>query len=244
MAVSATTAPATGPPRRPHAVTAVLVAALLSAATLAGCGSRVWAGDYVGHEALDAVTAELGTERRVAYYLGPEAGGLALTHIERVTENGPDFQVFAAYGTCRAGLFEEGGCMPPVSVDTIDWRPDLTGSSCQRLDSQLGVPAGLIMGELTLFTERLTVRVLHAEDLADYDGHRGLALLPHLRRVGASQPVGTLPPPDPELAEWVDELCGAVPGDTVEHPIEEAPDSRSPTPTTLTPPSSTSTEGG
>ena len=152
---------------------------------------------------------------------GPEAGGFALTHIERVTENGPDFQFFAAYGACSpGGFFGEGGCMDPMSVDTMDWRPDLTGVSCQRLEPQLGVPAGLVGGQLTLFTERLTVQVL---DAADVDGRRGLTLLPSLRRVGASQPVDTLPSPEPELAKWVDGLCGAVPGETIEHPVGEEP---------------------
>lgn len=112
--------------------------------------------------------------------------------------------------------------MDPLMVDTMAWRPDLTGVSCQRLDPQLGVPAGLIMGELTLFTERLQVRVLHADDLADYDGHRGLALLDQLRPVGESRPIGSLPPPEPEVAKWVDEFCGTVPGEVVDHPMEDA----------------------
>jgi hypothetical protein len=190
---------------------------------LAACGARTSAGSYVGDDAVAAVAAQLDAEGRVAYYLGPKADKLALTGIDRVTENGPDFQVFATYGSCSPAMFDEGGCMDPMSVDTMDWRSDLTGSSCQRLEPQLGVPAGLVMGELILFTQRTTVRVLNAKDLADYDGHRGLALLPMLRRIGDSQPVGMLPPPDPELAKWVDELCGTVPGATVEHPIEEAP---------------------
>ena len=67
--------------------------------------------------------------------------------------------------------------MDPLSVSTVDWRPDGTGVSCQRLEPQLAVPAGLVMGELTLFTARQQVSVLHVDDLADYDGHRGLALL-------------------------------------------------------------------
>ncbi len=78
-------------------------------------------------------------------------------------------------------------------VDTMDWRADLTGSWCRRLEPRLGVPAGLTMGELMLFTERLTVMMLTAEDLADYQGDRGPALLPSLRRVGASHPVPLRP---------------------------------------------------
>lgn len=219
-------ATSTAEPRRPLITAASLLGAVcLTAATVAGCGasSRTPSGNDVSTDAVAALGAELDEEGRAAYYFGPEAAGLPLTHIERVTQNGPDFQFFAAYGTCRSGPGEEGGCMDPLSVDTTDWHPELSGVSCQRLEPQLGVPAGLIMGELTLFTDRLTVRVVHAEDRADYDGHRGLALLPSLRQVGATSPVGTLPPPSPEFAQWVDRLCGAVPGETVEHPIEEEP---------------------
>ena len=218
------TATSAAEPRRPQiTLVSLLVAVCLIAATVAGCGASSLSRDDVGADAVEALGAELDEEGRAAYYFGPEAAGLPLTHIERVTQNGPAFQFFAAYGTCRPGPGEEGGCMVPMSVDTMDWHPELSGVSCQRLEPQLGVPAGLIMGELTLFTDRLTVRVVHAEDLADYDGHRGLALLPSLRRVGATNPVGTLPPPSPDFAQWVDWLCGAVPGKSVEHPIEEEP---------------------
>ena len=179
---------------------------------------------------------ELEAEGTVAYFLGASAAGLNLTHVARVTENGPDFQFFTSYGTCRPAMFEEGGCMDPLMVDTMAWRPDLTGVSCQRLDPQLGVPAGLIMGELTLFTERLQVRVLHADDLADYDGHRGLALLGQLRAVGESRPIGSLPPPDPEVEAWVDEFCGTVPGGVVDHPMEDLEGSGSTTPMSQTSP--------
>lgn len=192
------------------------------AATLTSCGAATSPGTYVGDNAVSAVAEELEAEGAVAYFLGASAAGLNLTHVARVTENGPDFQVFTSYGTCRPAMFEEGGCMDPLMVDTMAWRPDLTGVSCQRLDPQLGVPAGLIMGELTLFTERLQVRVLHADDLADYDGHRGLALLDQLRPVGESRPIGSLPPPEPEVARWVDEFCGTVPGEVVDHPMEDA----------------------
>ena len=83
------------------------------------------------------------------------------------------------------------------------------------------MPAGLVNGELTLFTARQQVSVLHVDDLADYDGHRGIALLKDLRQIGVEAPVGSLPPPDPDVATWVDEFCGALPGTSVDHPIEE-----------------------
>ena len=206
--------------RRPVAVLAGTVA-LAAVVTASACGAGTAAGTYVGDGSVQSVADELRAEGRAAYYLGPEASGLALTDVTRVTENGPEFQVWASYGTCHPAMFDDGGCMDPLSVSTMDWRPDVTGVSCQRLEPQLGVPAGLVMGELTLFTDRVQVSVVHVDDLADYDGHRGLALLKDLRAIGASRPVGTLPPPDPEIATWVDGFCGTVPGASVEHPMEE-----------------------
>ena len=202
-------------------MTVGLLAGLTIAATLSACGAGTSAGTYVGDDSVQSVAEQLRAEGREAYYLGPEASGLALTDVTRVTENGPEFQVWASYGTCHQAMFEEGGCLDPLSVNTSDWRPDVTGVSCERLPPQLGVPAGLVMGELTLFTGRVQVRVVDVDDLADYDGHRGLALLKDLRVIGGSQPVGSLPPPDPEVATWVDGLCGTAPGASVEHPMEE-----------------------
>ncbi len=199
----------------------VLVAVVAITFAVAGCGAGTSPGTYVGDPAVQAVAGQLRAEERTAYYLGPEAAGLALTDVVRVTENGPEFQVWASYGTCHSGPLEEGGCTDPLSVSTMDWRSDGTGVSCQRLEPQLGVPAVLVNGELTLFTARQQVSVLHVDDLADDDGHRGLALLNDLRQIGVEAPVGSLPPPDPEVATWVDDFCGALPGTSVDHPIEE-----------------------
>jgi hypothetical protein len=203
---------------RTAAVLVVVAAVML---VVAACGAGTSPGTYVGDPEVRAVAGQLRTEGRTAYYLGSEAAGLALTDVTRVTENGPEFQVWASYGTCHSGAFEEGGCMDPLSVSTMDWRPDGTGVSCRRLEPQLAVPAGLVNGELTLFTARQQVRVLHVDDLADFDGRRALALLKDLRQVGAEAPVGSLPPPDPEVATWVDDFCGAQPGASVDHPIEQ-----------------------
>ncbi len=191
--------------------------------TLTGCGVRASTGTYVGDPSVAAVAQQVGSEGRTAYYLGPEAGGLALTDVTRVTDNGPDFQVWASYGSCLQAAFDDGGCVDPISVSTMDWRPDGTGVTCQRLEPQLGVPAVLLSGELILFTGRAQVSVLDARGPADDDGHRGLALLKDLRAIGAGSPVGTLPPPDPEVAHWVDDFCGTVPGEKVDHPFEEEP---------------------
>ena len=200
-------------------------AAAVSAGLLAltGCSVRSSTGNYVGDPSVAAVAEQVGAEGRTAYYLGPEAGGLALTDVTRVTENGPEFQVWASYGTCGPGPFDEGSCVDPISVSTMDWRPDGTGVTCQRLGPQLGVPAVLLSGELILFTGRAQVSVLDARGAADDDGHRGLALLKDLRAIGAGTSVGSLPPPDPEVAHWVDDFCGTVPGESVDHPIGEEP---------------------
>ena len=168
--------------------------------TLTGCSVRASTGTYVGDPSVAAVAQQVGSEGRTAYYLGPEAGGLALTDVTRVTDNGPDFQVWASYGSCLQAAFDDGGCVDPISVSTMDWRPDGTGVTCQRLEPQLGVPAVLLSGELILFTGRAQVSVLDARGPADDDGHRGLALLKDLRAIGAGSPVGTLPPPDPEVS--------------------------------------------
>jgi hypothetical protein len=202
---------------------AVVAAGTGGALALAACGAGTEPGTYVGDPSVRAVAELVHTEGRTAYYLGPQAAGLALTDVTRVTENGPEFQVWASYGSCHMAAFDEGGCMDPLSVSTIDWRPDGSGVSCRRLEPRLGVPAGLVNGELTLFTGRVTVRVLQVDDLADYDGHRGMALLGQLREIGAPAPVATLPAPDPEVAAWVDDFCGSVPGASVDHPIEDGP---------------------
>ena len=106
---------------------AVLVACAAVTLALAACGAGTSPGTYVGDPMVQAVADELRAEGRAAYYLGPEAAGLALTDVDRVTENGPEFQVWASYGTCHSAPLEEGGCMDPLSVSTMDWRPDGTG---------------------------------------------------------------------------------------------------------------------
>ena len=83
------------------------------------------------------------------------------------------------------------------------------------------MPAGLVNGELTLFTARQQVSVLHVDDLADFDGRRALALLKDLRQVGAEAPVGSLHPRTRRSRRWVDDFCGALPGASVDHPIEQ-----------------------
>lgn len=194
----------------------------LSLGTLGG--GQTAPGTYVGDAAVSAVAAELREEGRVAYYLGPDADGNALVDIDRVEDNGPDFQFWASYGTCTAPPgYDEGGCGEPVTTSTHDWRPETAGLWCRRLEPVLGVPAGEVMGELTLFTDRVRVSVVSVRDREGEGGGQGVAhalsLLDGLRPVGGTQPVPSLPAPDPDVAAWVDELCGTVPGQAVEHPM-------------------------
>ena len=194
----------------------VVVPGLLGACASGGTS----AGDYVGNDAVASVAEELQEEGRAGYYLGPEANGLALTNVDRVTENGPDFQFWASYGRCEVGMFEDGGCADPLSVSTHAWRADVTGITCQRLEPQLGVPAASISGELTLFTGDVLVSVLPVGDATGSAVDNGLELVSGLRAIGADGPARSLPPPVPDLAAWVDATCGSTPGDMVEHPVE------------------------
>jgi hypothetical protein len=194
----------------PHLRRALAGLAILC--VVAACGSGGTSpGHYLGDDAVASMATELQDEGRTGYYLGPEANGLALTNVDRVTENGPDFQFWAAYGRCEVAPFEDGGCADPLSVATRAWRADTTGISCQRLEPQLGVPTGVVSGELTLFTGDVLVSVLSFDDPEVSAVDQGLVLVPGLRAVGSDGPVGVLPPPVPELAAWVDTICGSTP---------------------------------
>jgi hypothetical protein len=169
--------------------------------------------------AFDASVAEVKAADKPAYYLGTSVGDLPLTMLDLVEENAPAFQVEADYGTCESN--GDGGCSAPIVVSTNDWRPDVEGVTCRRLEPQLGVPAGILMGELTLATGDLVVTVsdFRGRD-ASGDAQPAVRLLSQLRPVGAEQPVDTLPPPDPAVSTWMDEVCGSKPGREVSHPLE------------------------
>ena len=194
--------------------------ALLLTLPLAACGTGLRPqGNPLSTNAFDAAVAEVTGAGKPAYYLGTSVGDLPLTALDLVEENAPAFQVEADYGTCESS--GDGGCSAPVVVSTNDWRPDVEGLTCRRLEPQLGVPAGVLMGELTLVTADLVVTV------SDFRGHNAsgdiepaVRLLPQLRSVGTSQPVGTLPPPKPAVAAWMDEACGTKPGSEVSHELE------------------------
>ena len=55
-----------------------------------------------------AAVLAAGTGGVLAYYVGPHAAGLAHV-VTRVTENGPDFQVWGV-GTCSSSQVKPGTC--------------------------------------------------------------------------------------------------------------------------------------
>jgi hypothetical protein len=210
--------------RRTHLLFSV-TAALLLTTTLTACGAASQAsGVPLPRKAFDAAVAEVKSTGKPAYFLGTSLGDLPLTALDLVEENAPAFQVEADYGTCHAA--GDGGCSAPVVVSTNDRRPDVEGTTCRRLEPHLGVPAGILFGELTLVTGDLVVTVSDFRDRgARDDVEPALRLLPRLMAVDATRPVGTLPPPDPPVAAWMDEVCGSTPGREVSHEIggEQSP---------------------
>ena len=201
-------------------VTVVGVVVLM---VVAACGAaHPLTGNALSDNEFDTAVAQVQAAGKPAYYLGDTYGGLPLTGLDLVEENAPAFQVEADYGTCDAG--GDGGCAAPVLVSTNDWRPDLQGLHCRRLDPQLGVPAGEVMGELTLVTGEQLVTVSDFRERPGGDGiEQAIRALGSLRKVGEGGALATLPPPAPEVASWLDELCGTTPGQEVSHDLEEGP---------------------
>ena len=195
-------------------VTVVGVVVLM---VVAACGAaHPLTGNALSDNEFDTAVAQVKGAGKPAYYLGDTYGGLPLTGLDLVEENAPAFQVEADYGTCDAG--GDGGCAAPVVVSTNDWRPDLQVMHCQRLAPQLGVPAGVLMGELTLATNQQLVTVTDFRERPAGDGVQpALRALSSLRQVGQAAPVDSLPPPTPEVSAWMDEVCGAKPGQEVSH---------------------------
>ena len=191
---------------------------------VAACGDGGFdTGNALGDNAVRAALGQVEAAGKPAYYLGSSYDGLPLTLLDLVEENAPAFQVQADYGTCVPS--GDGGCSDPVVVSTNDWRPDIDGLACKRLEPQLGVPAGVVMGELTLVTGELVITVSDFRERPDGDGvEPAVRALSALRQLGESTPVGSLPAPTPEVAGWMDELCGTEPGQEVSHELGGGPD--------------------
>jgi hypothetical protein len=198
--------------------------ALVLVLAVAACGEGgISSGNALADNELRAAVGQIEAAGKPAYYLGSSYDGLSLTLLDLVEENAPAFQVQADYGTCQPS--GDGGCSDPVVVSTNDWRPDVDGLACMRLDPQLGVPAGVVMGELTLVTGELVITVSDFRERPDGDGvGPAVRALSALQQVGESAPVGSLPAPTPEVAGWMDEVCGTEPGQEVSHEMGGGPD--------------------
>ena len=209
--------------RPPTLLRVATVVALVLALAACGDGGSFTTGQSLSSNEFRAAVDQIGAAGKPAYYLGSSDDGLRLTVLDLVEENAPAFQVQADYGTCQPS--GDGGCADPVVVSTNDWRPDIDGLACQRLEPQLGVPAGVVLGELTLVTGELVITVSDFRERPDGDGiGPAVRALAALRRVGEPMPVGTLPPPTPEVAGWMDEVCGTTPGQEVSHELGGGPD--------------------
>ncbi|HET7821750.1 MAG TPA: hypothetical protein VFL10_09500 [Ornithinibacter sp.] len=152
---------------------------------------------------LPSFAAHLTSSGRTAYYLGPTARGLELTSFAEILDTP---SILAANGTCDPG---ESGCEQPVMVFTAPWEREPAGFECRPLTPRLSVPTLLVSGEVNLYTGRQVVRVL---DVLDGDPAGGkadhaLALVPGLRSLDAARPASALPPPDPEVASWIAQVC-------------------------------------
>lgn len=204
-----------------------LTASAAITAGLTGCGAAgsVTSGsaDQVGAREVGSVLAKVQAAGKPAYYLGDTVDGLPMTFLHVMEENAPVFGVDAYYGTCSPS--GDGGCADPVSVSTNDRPPDLTGLHCRRLDPQLGVPAGIVMGELTLATGDVLVTVSDFRGRSDDDDgiRSALRLVPRLRALGESTARRSLPPPSAATATWMDQACGTTPGGEVSHDLDVDP---------------------
>jgi hypothetical protein len=111
------------------------------------------------------------------------------------------------YGTCDPG---ESGCLPPVEVNTSPWEPEPAGFTCRPLEPLLSVPTLVVRGEVSLYSGRQVARILDVvdgdpptDDSPDY----AVALVPQVRELGDARAAQTLPPPDPDVADWIAHVC-------------------------------------
>jgi hypothetical protein len=99
------------------------------------------------------------------------------------------------------------------AVDHIPDEASQDETVCQRRAPILGVPAALLMGELTVFTGSSMVGLTYYQRVPEGyvpDRAMELRLVGKLRRVG--QPAAaTLPPPDADLVALLDRECGPRP---------------------------------
>jgi hypothetical protein len=140
-----------------------------------------------------------------AYFLGDGYAGLPITDVSRdegVTQ--------IIYGTCTVPPFSEGGCAPPLSVQTRAFTADgwSIAVGCSRLADIRGVPALDFGGGTVLVLDGLTVTVF--DDRSDIA--KSSAAAADIRRIGQTSPGSLSRPKTADLA-LVDRACGAHPGE-------------------------------
>jgi hypothetical protein len=134
------------------------------------------------------------------YYAGDEIAGNELDDIsgEDDWQRNPDQQSVGFtffYGTCDPtsdGLFDEGGCAPPVQIQVssiCDRHPALYRERPEVFDLR-GAKASANGGGLEIFTGRTTVVIFG-------EGELMRPTIRQLRRVGQDAPPSRLPPPVP-----------------------------------------------
>jgi hypothetical protein len=156
---------------------------------------------------------------RPVFYLGDEVDGFAVTDVTDV-----DGRILVQYGPCMDPDPNEECVRRPIvttqpkglwdqAVDHIPDEASKDDTVCQRRAPILGVPAALLMGELTVFTGSSMVGLTYYQRVPDGyvpDRVMELRLVEKLRRVGEPA-AATLPPPDSDVVAVLDRECGARP---------------------------------
>lgn len=140
-----------------------------------------------------------------AYFLGDGYAGLPITNVSR-----DEGVTLIVYGTCNVAPFSEGGCAPPLQVQTRAFSAEAWSRAvgCSRLADIGGVPSIDFGGGTLLVLDGLTVTVFDDTN----DTAESSAAAADVRRVGQAAP-GPLQRPKPADLALVDKACGAQPGE-------------------------------
>jgi hypothetical protein len=199
--------------KRPSRYLAIGLSAGIGVAGASLLGWGVWIGfepSGMRPGEIDSALGEITSTNREAFYLGDEADGKHLAVVSEL-DGILDFE----YGRCLDNA-EEPPCARPLSVSsqpTKNWGSRGEAGDCTRLRPVLGVPAAN-MGELLVFTGSSIVGIEYLEEWRDgfvTVPSRQAKLADQLRAVGQPTAAKTLPPPDPETQEFVDQHCGPTP---------------------------------
>jgi hypothetical protein len=156
---------------------------------------------------------------RSAFWLGPEVNGMPVTDVRDA-----DGRILVEYGPCMDQPEPSDECVRQLGITTQTpaiWEeqakqlpggdpgaPESEAEICDQHPPVLGVPAAVLLGELTVFTGPSLVGVHYWEQIADRfspdDMRRRLAS--QLRPIGHATPA-TLPPPEPNTIAIRDRHC-------------------------------------